>query len=77
MCQVQRERFPTSGLTAYTNCMRHRYPPKETFFSILSNKSITGETYKSCLDVCNIMPTTRSGVKPYAIIRDITTIAMF
>ena len=30
------------------------------------NKSITGETYQSCVDVWNSMPTTRSDVKTFA-----------
>ena len=39
------------------------FPPKEAFFSILTNKSITGETYQSCVDVWNSMPTTLNDVK--------------
>ena len=40
-------------------------PPKEAFFSALTNKSITAETYQSCIDVWNIMQTRRSDVKPF------------
>ena len=49
--------FPYQRFTSLDKLNATSLPPKEAFFSILTNKSITGETYQSCVDVWNSMPT--------------------
>ena len=57
--------FPYQWFDSLEKLNATSLPLKEEFFSVLTNKAITDETYQSCINTWNNMPTSRSDVRNF------------